>query len=255
MSEHSGNERSGGVGILSADSAGAVLRPLAQIPRFSWIIAMALIWVGACNRDPQPRTWPAGTLVCVDEIPVTAEDLAQDVAAVMLVEPQWTERQHWRLAFNEIGLPRAMVRARASAAAREAARKQIDEEFARISADGPMGPPTESGTIGTEVYGYWKDVGLVAWGAGMSLEPGTWSGLLEVPGAFLRVRLISRTESPIPAATQVRLQKLEVVYAETGRGLAASETELSKHRLTIVDPDWNAIVPERTKYLMRAQAP
>jgi len=255
VSEHSGNERGSAERSLAAAPASALLHGLARIPRISWAVAIAMFWVGACERDHSPRTWPAGTLVCVDEVPVTAEDLAQDVAGVMLVEPQWTERQHMRLAFNESALPRAMVRARAPAAAREAARKQIDAEFARISADGPMGPPTESGSLGTEVSGSWRELGLVAWGAGMGLEPGTWSELLEVPGAFLRVRLISRSNSPIPAATQVRLDMLEVVYSETGRGLVASETELRKHRLTIVDPDWKAIVPERTKHLMGVKSP
>ena len=30
---------------------------------------------------------------------------------------------------------------------------------------------------------------------------------------------------------------------------------MKAHRLTIVDPAWNAIVPERTQYLMGARQP
>ncbi len=252
MAERSGNRR----GSASENRSSG---PSQTLPRRE-LLALCLglcsyAWIGACDESKSARTWPAGTLVAIDDVPVSADEIAEGVAAVLLVEPQWNDVQLKRLAFNEIALPRALVRTRVGAAARDKARRSIDEQFARIAGGIQFGPPTNSGAIGHEVSGSWKQIGLLAWGTAMNLEAGVWSEVIEVPGSFVRVRLLSRKQGPEPAATQLVLDTIEAPYAEKSTAMIAQGSELEKHRLTIVDPAWDAIVPERTKYLMGIRQP
>jgi len=205
----------------------------------------------ACPEPTQARAWPEGTLLAVDEIPISSEELAADVATIVLIEPQWNDTQLKRLAFNSIALPRALARARATAEARDKARAELDVLHARMLQDRQFGPPTSAGVLGQERAGSWMKVGPVAWGAAFQLQPGEWSEVLEEPGAFLRVRLLERLDAPVPAAVGLRLDVLAVPFGDALSSKPPDDEELGKHRLTIVDPKWEAIVPERTKYLMK----
>ena len=112
-----------------------------------------------------------------------------------------------------------------------------------------------SGAIGHEIKGSWKQIGLLAWGTAMNLEAGAWSEVIEMPGSFMRVRTLSRKEGHEPAATELVLDTIEAPYSEKSNSMITQGAELEKHRLTIVDPAWDAIVPERTKYLMGIRQP
>lgn len=255
MTEQSGNER----GSANANRSSGESRALAgRRPRGLALVLLAgcaPCLLAACDPAPAARSWPAGTLLAIDEVPVSADEIAQDVVAVMLVEPQWGEAQLKRLAFNEIALPRALVRAQASEAARADARRSLDEQFSRIQSGTRFGPPSPSGAIGHEVSGQWKQIGLLAWGTAMALEPGNWSDAIEVPGAFVRVRLLSRQDGVVPAATSLVLDTIEARYAVAPAKTFDLDNAMKQHRLTIIDPAWAAIVPERTKYLMGVHQP
>ena len=84
----------------------------------------------------------------------------------------------------------------------------------------------------------------------MALELNQWSEVLEEPGGFARVRLLERKETKEPAYTSLRVDRLEASYLLTDPSWRPPDDELQKHRLTIVDPAWDTIVPERVKYLM-----
>lgn len=243
MSERGGNQRKQGAG--GGRAAVAVGLRLCA----SAVLACNAL-LGGCEEPAAVRTWPEGTLLAVDEVPITSQELAQDVAAVLLLEPQWGEVQLRRLAFNSISLPRALARARVPGQVRDDARREIDALYTRIVQGTQIGPPTQDGLFGQERAGAWSKVGLVAWGVAMQMSPGEWSEVFEEPGAFLRVRLIETLQAKIPAAVNVRLDVLAVPFGDALASKTPDDKELSSHRLTIVDPAWEAIVPERTKYLM-----
>jgi hypothetical protein len=213
------------------------------------ILLATFISLAACNKDPKAHAWPAGTVIAVDEVPVTSAEVAQDMLAIVLMQPEWADPQLKRLAFNEISLPRALLRGKAGAEARDAARRAIDEKFARIQSGTQVGPQPSPGVYGHEVSGSWKDLGLTSWGMAMNLSVGEWSEVLEEPGAFVRVRLIERQDGPVPLAARLRVDRIDAVYAES-KSVGYLDSELKQHRLTIVDPAWDTIVPERMKFLM-----
>jgi hypothetical protein len=207
---------------------------------------------GACDDSPAARSWPPGTLLAVDDVPITSEDIGLDVSTVLLIEPQWGDAQLKRLAFNNIALPRALARASVSPKSRDEARRALDERYARTVEGKQFGPVASSGALGEERSGTWTQVGIVAWGAAMLLQPGEWSEVIEEPGSFLRVRLLERDDPSVLAATSMRIDVLASDYIAPAARKPVDDEALSTHRLSIVDPAWQAIVPERTKYLMRA---
>ncbi|HUR29192.1 MAG TPA: hypothetical protein VM509_13475 [Planctomycetota bacterium] len=214
--------------------------------------SFAVLLLAACRDSAADRAWPAGTVVAVDDVPVTAAEVAQDMLALILISPESGELQLKRLAFNEIALPRAVLRTRVTEAERDAARLALDARFEKVTQGSSDSPSDRLGVLGREASGNWGELGLVAWGAAMNLPVGEWSEVVEEPGAFLRLRLLERKEGPIPAATVLRIDRVEAVYAahEKKKQPLNDEAELKLHRLTIVDPAWDTIVPERTKYLM-----
>jgi hypothetical protein len=252
VSEASGNER-GSAGTLGA-------RRVRRAPGSPWTSGLASLFAaaaifGSCEDEQSSVVWPPGTVVAVDAVPVTADEIAQDEAAVLLVEPQWSDRQRKRLAFNELVLPRAILRARSTPEQREAALRSLEEQFARLASGTQAGPPTAAGAIGHEVGGSWMQLGLAVWGPAMNLEPGVWSEPFETPGAFVRVRVLERTEGDKPARTLLRLETLSVPFTSDPATDTAIDEMMRKHRLTIVDPAWETIVPERTQYLMGVHGP
>lgn len=209
----------------------------------------------ACDEPLAERSWPAGTILAVDDVPIDGDQMAADVATVQLIEPQWTERQLQRLAFNEISLPRAVMRALSTPERVEAARRELDATFARVVDGAQFGPPTPGGALGSERTGTWRAIGLTAWGAGMAVPDGEWSPPIEEPGGFLRVRVLERTPGPVMAAESLRLDVVAARFELTEQSETDPDAELARHRLWIVDPRWEAILPERTKRLMGASKP
>ncbi|MEO6708432.1 MAG: hypothetical protein ABI054_11805 [Planctomycetota bacterium] len=244
MAERSGNEFRSPVASLRA----------ATFPRLSSIRAsiafVTLLALGACHEDPSAREWPAGTLVAIDDVPVTASEVAQDMLSVMLIEPESGEVQWKRQAFNAVSLPRAVQRAQVSKDARDKARRSIDEQFERIEKGTLIGPRQDGKVLGRAMEGTWQILGLTVWGNAMALERDQWSEVLEEPGGFVRVRLLERRETLEPAYTWLRVDRIEASYLLTDPTWRPRDEELQKHRLTILDPAWDTIVPERVKYLM-----
>ena len=66
------------------------------------------------------------------------------------------------------------------------------------------------------------------------------------------MRLLELEQAKVPAAVNVRLDVLAVPFGDALASKPPDDEQLSSHHLTIVDPNWEAIVPERTKYLMGA---
>lgn len=266
MADSSGNERAGwrGIGKRPAPWGKLISWALRQLPLRAaafpgrsapLLLVPALAMLGACPGEAPPTAWPAGTVLAVDDVPITAAEIAADMVPVILIEPQWNEVQHKRLAFNELALPRAIQRAAAPARDREEARRKLDLDFARITQGSLVGPPTSSGAVGEEVVGHWQQLGLGVWGEAMNLAPGQWSEVIECPGSFLRLRVLERTDGPVPAATHFRLDTISCPFGDPSSSRVPNDERLKAHRLTIVDPSWETIVPERTKYLMGIRSP
>ena len=227
--------------------------------------AMPLAWLAGCADEPTSpeaagpgatpeearapaRDWPAGTVVAVDEVPVSLDEV--DLASVWIerIEPGAAGRQLRRLALTNVSLLRALAEA-AAPEERLAARAEAEAQIERLRA-GQTGPPTAEGGYGEVADGNWQLLGIPLWGRAFDWIEGEWH-LIEEPGRFLVARRLARADQPHPTATSIRVDSFAFPWLPEGFDLDAS---MEEHRLTIVDPEWREIVPERTQYRMGVYA-
>jgi hypothetical protein len=224
-------------------------RVLAEV-RSCHLIALAL--AGCGGAAPAVEDWPEGTVVAVDDIPILLDQV--DLASVWIerIDPVASPHQLRRLALTNVSLPRAIAEAMAEPGAREEARRKALEALEQLRGGTWPDPPGEDGGYGEVDEGNWQLFGIPLWGTATDLARNEWSGPFEEPGRFVVVRVLERRDMPHTAAIVVKLDALVFSYLPDG---AMIETAMDDHRMTIVDPDWFEIVPERTQYRMGVHAP
>ena len=194
--------------------------------------------------------WPAGTVLAVDGVPITAEDVDRASVWIERIERPSTGPQLRRLALTNVVLPRVLAGLLAPEQ-RERALASASEAVRRLRAGTWTDARLPEGATRERMTGSFQDLGIVAWGAGMDLaQEGAWSDPVEDAGRFLVLRRLSRRDGPVPMTTVVELDALAFPYLPTDSAPALVEDAKDHHRLTIVDPAWRAIVPERIQYRM-----
>ena len=225
------------------------------------VIALAA-FVAACNPSAadapkaaaQAKTWPPGTVLAVDELPIGAEEVDAVSVYTERIEPHSSAPQLRRLALTNVVLPRALSRLMAPEA-RERARRDADEMLAKLKRDPPMPSTKEDGAYGEIVTAGFTQLGIVPWGVAMDLGDGAWSDVIEEVGRFVILKRIAKIDGPLPMATQVKVDALAFPWLPLETLRVDVEAEHDKHKLTIVDPAWSDIVPEWIQYRMGVHAP
>ena len=217
------------------------------------LAGLGLAVLAACGQpegvEAQAEHWPAGTILALDGVPISIEEIDMALVPVDLVEMSKSDTHKQRLALTNIVLPRAVARSMAGEQFSRA-RGAIEELHRQAAAGELPGPPGPHGEYGQFRSGSWREVGLVAWGAALSTTPGEWSLVNEEVGAFLIVRVLHREDGPVPEATKLELDVLSQPYLPPGVGTRDVEAHMDEVRLTIVDPAWRTIVPEHYQYRM-----
>lgn len=198
--------------------------------------------------------WPAGTAIAIDDVPIAAEQVDLDSVYVERIEPAASPAQLRRLAVTNLSIPRVLARMM-NPAAYETARADAQERLASLRAGTLHGPLAEGQWLGEAAEGGWSELGLCVWGTAMDLADGEWSDVIEEPGHFAIVRRIERHEGPVPMATRVTVDAMIFRWLDGPTVRADIEAEHDKRRLTIVDPQWRAIVPELLQYRMGVHQP
>jgi len=220
----------------------------------------ALAALAACGADaappagpapePQRSGWPPGTVLAVDGVPIGIDEI--DLASVWIerIDPKAAGPQLRRLALANVVLPRVLAEVIAPEE-RERARAEAEARLARLRTSGPTGPPGADGGYGVVAEGNWQVLGIPLWGQAADWPPDEWH-LLEEAGRFLVARRLARADRPHPTALVLRVDSFLHPYLPETTDLEAA---IDEHRLTIVDPAWREIVPERTQYRMGVHAP
>lgn len=213
-------------------------------------VALALA-LNCCDTSAAvaPRSWPAGTVLAVDDVPISAEEVDREATWIQPIEPGVSAPQLRRLALTGIVLPRLISRLMAPVE-HERAREAAHAALASLRAGNFVGPPDPAGGNGTRITGGWQELGIVAWGAALELEDGAWSEVVEDCGRFFVLRRLQRIEGVMPIATQVEVEVHSFPWLPLEDLRNSVDRAHSEHRLTIVDPEWAAIVPELIQYRM-----
>lgn len=229
----------------------------------SLILAVALL--AACGEPESPasesevhaapeatRSWPAGCVLAVDDVPIFEEEIDRASAWIAMIEPQAAAPQLRRLALTNVVLPRVLA-GLVAPEARAEARRAAEAQLALLRGVSYTGVPDKEGALGTLLSGTWQDFGIPNWGTALELSGGSWSEVVEDTGSFAVFRVLTRETAPVARAIGFRIDLFAFPYLsdETGAGLL--EAAYDKHTLTIVDEAWRELVPERTQFRMGAR--
>lgn len=198
---------------------------------------------------PEPPAWPEGTVLAVDDVPLTLGEVDLVADAIAAVYPEYTRAHARRLALTNVVLPRAAAANRfadARAAMLEVARQRL--------ADLASGQE-ETGAI--EISGRFGQLDLDLWLVARSLEPGAWDGPFELVGRWSLVR-VDEIEVP-DGFVEAALYRLSVIrFPYAGRAEEhfldageAIEAAIDGSRLEFVDPAWRTVLPEAWKRRMK----
>ena len=223
-------------------------------PALAACLAAPLLLAPACGSEGSggpaaAPSWPAGTALAVDDEPISAAEVERAAARVGVVYPEHSRSYQVRQGLESLVLPRAALRL-VYASERAQARAACDAAWERIRARGE--PP--EGLAEHRVEGNWGDLTLFYWDHGRSLEPGGWSGPLERIGHFALVQLVERGGyGEDPAEEELHLRVLEFPYLPAGFSPQDLNRALASVQLTVVDPAYDALVPEDLRYRMTAR--
>lgn len=195
------------------------------------------------------RDWPAGTVLALDDLPISAEEVDAASGWIERIERKATGDQLRRLAVTNIVLPNKVAQLLAPEA-RAKALAAAQATLEQLRGGTLVGPPGPEGRYGELWSGEFRVLGIPAWGTAMDLAEGAWSEPIETPGQFLLVRRLALRPAPVPMGIELDLDVLAFPYLDAARAAAEVEQAYDRVRLTIVDPAWRTLVPELLQYRM-----
>src|SRR5690606_11276589 len=141
------------------------------------------------------EAWPEGTVLLVAGRPVTAEAVDPLAEALLDLEPAASLAHRRRLALLHLTVPLECARGLAD----EQSRQRAAEEARAFAASVEGAPRSTVGPVhlpGLEPrQGDFIELGIPLWHVARDLEVGAWSGVRELPGAFVVVKLVDRVEA------------------------------------------------------------
>lgn len=218
-----------------------------EVPCFGdWARGIALVLVPlACTPAEPPAAIPPDprdpdAVLFVDDLPLRAVELEPLCADIAALYPEFTRLHARRLALTNEFLPRLATRVSAP------------EAWARARAECEAWDPAHAETLAARrCEGGFQALGLSLWSAARHLPEGVWSDPIELTGRWLRLRLEARNGAADPLQESLALALLEFPFVDPGAPDAAIQAAIEQARLTLVDADFAAAVPEAWKHRMR----
>lgn len=198
---------------------------------------------GSQTALPAEVEWPEGTVLAIGGEPITAQEIDRYVDMVHLIEPHLVKRDHRRKALSNVILPIAIGRALVPETDRQAAFQEAER---LASAAKETGTVPEGAAEVQYLTGTWKEVGMTVWNETRSTSPGSFSGVIETPGAWTFVHLLATTTEPGEAfspTTVVTMQRYDVYYYDREGMRDLIQDGFDNLRVEVVDPEWEAVVP------------
>jgi len=233
---------------------GAIAAPCAGI------IALALFSSSTCREAESPasagpagRSWPAGTVLVVNDVPILADDVDRIGSDYALIEPQDSLNQLRSLAIADTIVPKIAAQGidpERRARARELAERYRESLLADALPSGPLTGPME-----VERSGQFRDLGFALWRTAHPLAIGTWSEVLETPGCFHVLRVKSREEGSLPSLTRFTIGVFNFPYVDVETARADLEAAIDRSHLIILDDAWRYAVPAALRYRLHAENP
>jgi hypothetical protein len=239
-----------------------------RFPQFHPRAALALMFavpLGGCDdphvakpteKSPSPivmapeGAYPDGAAFALGGVPIMKDDIESLVPLMRMIDPHLVDSSLRRVALANAVLPIA-AGVSLDPAAREDAFQRAQAVHTSVRETGVFPPGSPEPTLLT---GSWKDVGLIPFNAAMSMEPGTYSGLLEAPGSWVFFKLIATNlveGESFDAFTEITIQRYDVFYLAKEGSADLLQSGIDNLPLEIVDPEWEHIIPPILLYQSR----
>ncbi len=234
-----------------------MLRPVTIPPRRSVLVLFVALAL-ACSSDemasaPEP-SWPPGTVLAVDDLPITAEEVDSASVWIERIERMASPDHLRRLALTNVVLPCKLARLMAPQE-REQALARARQTLAELRQGTAPGPTGSQGALGEHAAGTFQELGIPVWGTALDLPAGAWSEPVEDFGRFVLVRRLSTQAGAVPLAIQLEVDLFAFPYLDPALPEHSLDNAYERFRLTIVDPAWRVIVPELLQYKMGVHGP
>jgi hypothetical protein len=218
-------------------------------------LALLGLLVPACdpapaNEEPPPEVEEGdpNVVLLVDDVEILASEAERFADVIQELYPEYAPNHCRRVAVGGTLLPRAALAAR-FAEERRAARARAGHALEELRAGREPDDVElilEEGTFG--------HLGLALWLHAREAEHDTWSGPVEQDGAFVLVRRRAVDPGDMPPRSEtIGVQLAAFPYVPRGDRRAALDHAIENVKLTIRDPAWGELVPERYKYRMRGE--
>ena len=216
---------------------------LASLP-----LALTLIGCGGDHASPDEVVeatpdYPPGTVLAMGGSPISGAEIDRYVDMVHVIEPHLVKRDHRRKVLANVILPIAVGRALVPADERDAAFAEA-ERLATAAKE--TGKVPEGAAQVQYLTGTWKEIGMTVWNEAKSTEPGSFTGVIETPGAWTFAQILAtgvEPGEPFGPLTQVTVQRYDVYYYDREGMRDLIQDGLKELKVEVIDPEWEAAVP------------
>lgn len=204
--------------------------------------ALLVALAAGCAHDaPAPRVWPAGTVLAIDDQPITRAEVEEAASWIAMLEPRDSLEQLQRLALTNVLFPRraaATIDPQRRDEALRLARSWRAELARGVDLAGPL--------VGPQLLkreGRIPQLGLEVWVAALALPLGQWSDVIETAGCFHIVSPERKGEGALPGEIEFAVRIYDFPYLPQGQERQSISAALDKATIVYVDPAWREVVP------------
>ena len=195
---------------------------------------------------PLPANLPEGTVLLVEDRPITAAEVDFWLDHYRLIEPAKSDHHLRRLIITNFALQREVGAILAGAEDQNSDRQLAKREAMQVKeilSNGRELPPDI--LPATRFHNNWdSEVGIDGWAIGRQTPEGEWSEPFEGIGSF---RIVKRVASPDPAGwvgnTEATFEIHTFYYLPIQEIKPSIEAALRQVDIRVVDPEWERYLP------------
>lgn len=233
-------------------------------------LALATAALACGKSEAVARTWPAGTVLAMNGVPILLDDVDEVASSVAMVDPSVTLPQLRRIALTNVIFPKIAaqgidpakrVEMQARAEEWRVTLAAADTSGARAkSVEAAEQDPPDAASSGAaapverEAKGNYRMLGVEVWRAAFDLEPGQWSPVIETAGAFHILSVVERGDASRPASLGFTLRMFDFPYLEPPATELVNQA-IDRSKLVFVDESWRDFVPTLWQYRMGHRSP
>jgi len=221
----------------------------------NWLLAFqlcgsCLLAIGCSKSGGSPVVHVEGTVLAIEldgrSASITAADVDEWLPTIGMVDPMTTVPARRRLALTNIVMP-TVVAGLIDPPAREEAWQRANDAW-DVLQEGLM---DHKDLLEMEaIEGSFKETGLDVWGMALTMEVEDWSPIFETAGGWVFFRFVGIPDPPWHPATPILIERAFFPYLDPALGVGQIDGAHDRAVLTIVDPEWETLVPASFRYRM-----